>query len=200
MIIGLNINGKSRPGNLISLIRLNGNLIDLIVLCLLFVPLAEDIHGPYEELDHVRSDGPQGLGVRDYRGASQDDLPGVLYLDGQCLAGGGQHECDRFRLFNIDGIIQLVNRVQCGCRFKLPVQVMECAMYREGDSGLVGMEDICRSCLLELLHVSLNRELFRGAFLLSFCIQGVNESDYGECHKYSKNCSTCHKNLFLELN
>lgn len=88
MIIGLNINGKSRPGNLISLIRLNGNLIDLIVRCLLIVLLAEEIHGPYEELDHVRGDGPHGLGVRDYRGASQDDLPGILYLDGQRLAGG----------------------------------------------------------------------------------------------------------------
>lgn len=170
MIIGLNINGKSRPGNLISLIRLNGNLIDLIVLCLLFVPLAEDIHGPYEELDHVRSDGPQGLCVRDYRGASQDDLPGILYLDGQCLAGGGKQECDGFRCVEIDRVIQLVNRVQRGCRFKLSVQVMECAMYREGDSGLVGMEDICRSCLLELLHVSLNSELFRGAFLLPFSL------------------------------
>ena len=185
MIIGLNINGKSRPGNLISLIRLNGNLIDLIVLFLLIVLLAEEIHGIHEELDHVRGDSPEGPCVRDYRGASQDDLPGVLYLDGQCLAGGGKQECDGFRCIKIDGIIQLVNRVQCGCRFKLSVQVMECAMYREGDSGLVGMEDISSSCFLELLHVSLNRELFRGAFLLSFCIQGVNESDYGECHKYS---------------
>lgn len=196
MIIGLNIYGKSRPGNLISLIRLNGNLIDLIVLCLLFVPLAEDIHGPYEELDHVRSDGPQGLGVRDYRGASQDDLPGVLYLDGQRLAGGGKQECDGFRCVKIDRVIQLVNRVQCGCRFKLSVQVMECAMGFEGNAGLVGMEDVSRSCFLEFLHESLYRELFGGRFPLSFCIQGVNESDYGECHKYSKNCSSCHKKMF----
>ncbi len=170
MIIGLNINGKSRPGNLISLIRLNGNLIDLIVLCLLFVPLAEDIHGPYEELDHVRGDSPQGLGVRDYRGASQDDLPGVLYLDGQCLAGGGKQECDRFRGIEIDGIIQLVNRVQCGYRVKLPVQVMECAMGFGRDAGLVGMEDVCRSCFLELLHESLYRKLFGGRFPLPFSL------------------------------
>ena len=170
MIIGLNINGKSRPGNLISLIRLNGNLIDLIVLFLLIVLLAEEIHGIHEELEHVRCDSPEGPCVRDYRGASQDDLPGILYLDGQCLAGGGQHECDRFRCIKIDRIIQLVNRVQRGCRFKLSVQVMECAMYREGDSGLVGMEDICRSCFLELLHESLYRELFGGRFPLPFSL------------------------------
>lgn len=166
MIIGLYINGKSRPGNLISLIRLNGNLIDLIVLCLLLVLLAEDIHGPYEELEHVRCNSPEGPCVRDDRGASQDDLPGILYLDGQRLAGGGQHECDRFRCIEIDRIIQLVNRVQCGCRFKLSVQVMECAMGFEGDACLVCMEDVSRSCFLELLHESLYRELFGGRFPL----------------------------------
>ena len=63
---------------------------------------------------------------------------------------------------------------------------MECAMGFEGDACLVCMEDVSRSCFLELLDVSLNSELFRGAFLLPFCIQGVNESDDGECHEYSK--------------
>ena len=82
MIIGLYIYGKSRPGNLISLIRLNWNMVDLIVLFLLIVLLAEEIHGIHEELEHVWSDSPEGPCVRDYRGASQDDLPGILYLDG----------------------------------------------------------------------------------------------------------------------
>ena len=60
-------------------------MTDLIGLFLgvavLLVLTGEQFQRLVEESEHVRSDSSQGLRIRDDRCASQDDLPGVLYLD-----------------------------------------------------------------------------------------------------------------------
>ena len=136
---------------------------DLIGLCLgltvLLVPVCEQFQCPFEESDHVRSDSPQGLGVRDDCCASQDNFPGVFYLDGQNLDGGGQHECDRFGFLQVDGILQLVNRIQIGNRFQVSVQVIERVIADKGHSCLVGLLDLLRTFLCEFFHESLDSEL-----------------------------------------
>ena len=126
-------------------------MTDLIGLFLgvavLLVLTGEQFQRLVEESEHVRSDSPQGLCVRDDRGATQDDLPGVLYLDGQCLAGRGQHECDRSGFLQIDTLVQLVNRIEGGYRFLMSVQVIECVIADEGYSRLVRMDDVGGSFL-----------------------------------------------------
>ena len=126
-------------------------MTDLIGLFLgvavLLVLTGEQFQRLVEESEHVRSDSPQGLRVRDDRGASQGDLPGVLYLDRQCLTGRRQHECDRSGFLQIDALIQLVNRIEGGHRFLMSVQIIESVVADEGHSRLVCMDDVGGSFL-----------------------------------------------------